>query len=103
MKWIPCSERLPEKDGSYLVDLGFRMEVIYFVDGWNTFKDYAGKVHRESEIHGVKAWMPLPEPYEEDTEETEEPEQERTEEDIKAEKADLEYLDYIDSKFDNDN
>lgn len=102
MKWIPCSERLPEEDGNYLVDYG-KMTVLSYEGGWNCFRDYTGRVHRDNEIHAVKAWMPLPEPYEEDTEETEEPEQERTEEDIKAEKADLEYLDYIDSKFDNDN
>lgn len=59
-KWIPCSERLPKEDGSYLVsgkwesgkesvgDCEFSVEDGYFQTAWN---------------FDVLAWMPLPEPY----------------------------------------
>ena len=57
--WIPCSERLPEKDGNYIVtdDSGGMRCVneclfIKCVDGsayWS--------------LANVIAWMPLPEPY----------------------------------------
>ena len=55
--WIPVSERLPGKDGCYLVSTtGTNNDVIdiaYYIEGlW----------HKASRI---KAWMPLPEPYRE--------------------------------------
>ena len=58
--WIPVTERLPKKDGSYLVsgkwgsgkesvgDCEFSVEDGYFQTAWN---------------FDVLAWMPLPEPY----------------------------------------
>ena len=56
--WIPCSERLPEKDGFYLVTVtdGEQIAVckMPFVEsewGGNWFDDE------------VVAWMPLPEPW----------------------------------------
>lgn len=64
-RWIPCSERLPEEDGSYLVsgkwgsgkesvgDCEFSVEDGYFQTAWN---------------FDVLAWMPLPEPYKKDGE-----------------------------------
>ena len=53
--WIPVSERLPGKDGCYLVSTtGTNNDIIdiaYYTDGiW----------HKASRI---KAWMPLPEVY----------------------------------------
>ena len=60
-QWIPCSERLPEDEGYYLVTLGDDgfpdrdVEIVAMQDGdwdWNP-------------IEQVMAWMPLPEPYEE--------------------------------------
>lgn len=53
--WIPCSERMPEEDGCYLVTTtGTNNDIIdiaYYTEGiW----------HKASRI---KAWMPLPEPY----------------------------------------
>lgn len=71
-EWIPCSERLPEKDGSYLVCWNYRnMDVLMWADGWNCIRRIDGKVDRNSEIDGanITAWMPLPEPYREDGEE----------------------------------
>ena len=62
--WIPCSERLPEKDGQYLVTVknltGYEQlcndvfECEFFGKDW-IFKGW--KDNR------VIAWMPLPEPY----------------------------------------
>ena len=54
-RWIPVSERLPEEDGCYLVTTtGTNNDIIdiaYYTDGiW----------HKASRI---KAWMPLPDPY----------------------------------------
>ena len=58
--WIPCSERLPEETGSYLIsgvwgsgkfavgDCDFSVNDGYFRTAWN---------------FDVLAWMPLPEPY----------------------------------------
>ena len=59
-KWIPCSERLPEKSGSYLVsgrwgsgkisvgDCEYSASDGYFRTAWN---------------FDVHAWMPLPKAY----------------------------------------
>lgn len=60
-RWIPVSERLPEKDGCYLVTTtGTNNDIIdiafYTDDIW----------HKASK---VKAWMPLPEPYKAESEE----------------------------------
>ena len=71
--WIPVSERLPEKDGSYLVCMSWnyhKMDVLMWADGWNCTRNINGKVNRKSEILGayILAWMPLPEPYREDGE-----------------------------------
>lgn len=56
-RWIPVSERQPDKDGDYLVT--FKMlflrpvEVCTFADGqWNKFG-----------YEKVLAWQPLPSPY----------------------------------------
>ena len=62
--WIPCSERLPEEPGNYLVSIKRVKRV-----GWN-YKKYVendmvywdGIFHKADE---VIAWMPLPEPWEE--------------------------------------
>lgn len=60
-RWIPVSERLPEKNGRYLVT-NTRWGA-YEVD-WNVFY----KEPKEGWIweKGVTAWMPLPEPYKEE-------------------------------------
>lgn len=58
--WVPCSERMPEEDGCYLVTTtGTNNDIIdiaYYTEGiW----------HKASQI---KAWMPLPEPYKAESE-----------------------------------
>jgi len=63
-QWIPCSERLPEESGRYLVT-NTRWGA-YHVD-WNIYY-----VNREGHCdgwlweQGCTAWMPLPKPYEEE-------------------------------------
>ena len=66
MKWIPCSDRLPDKDGSYLIQNDFgRIKCLNYADGWNCTRDYlSGEIYREYELHSVVAWMPLPKAYE---------------------------------------
>ncbi len=75
-EWIPVSERLPEKDGSYLVCMSWhyqKMDVLTWADGWNCARNLNGKVNRKSEIPGayILAWMPLPEPYRAESEDKE--------------------------------
>jgi hypothetical protein len=53
--WIPCSERLPEKDGYYLTTTCYRQ---VYCDFWN--EDHFDRTE------AVIAWMPLPKPYEVD-------------------------------------
>lgn len=67
-EWIPCSERLPEKDGECLVqrsgDLCVDMCVAYFNHhGGNYWVDNDGFI-----LKGICAWMPLPKPYEKEGE-----------------------------------
>ena len=62
-QWIPCSERLPDKEGTYLVtdDAG---GVIYIHDDGFFYCDDEKPTWLLSQ--NAKAWMPLPEPYRED-------------------------------------
>ena len=55
--WIPCSERLPEKEGKYLVTL----------DKWNivSFADFKNLKYNPHFNAPVIAWQPLPEPFKE--------------------------------------
>jgi len=54
-RWIPCSERFPEREGWYLISLGDKTyggaDVDMYCDGWVKYGTH------------VLAWMPLPEPY----------------------------------------
>ena len=59
-QWIPCSERLPDKNQICIVtddkrdityEYGFHLETYDEVNGWT----YLG--------HKIIAWMPLPEPW----------------------------------------
>lgn len=63
-EWVPCSERLPEKSGTYFVTVErCSMPNHSMTDYFSTLK---GDWSREG-VHGMKitAWMPLPEPFKE--------------------------------------
>ena len=51
-QWIPCSERLPDQNGKYLVVGRQKAINILKFDGGRWYGKW-----------GVVAWMPLPEPY----------------------------------------
>ena len=69
-QWIPCSERLPDKEGSYLCTVGsdYRnpREMIYapnnFMGNENTWKCPDGYYVFN---WFVIAWMPMPKPFKE--------------------------------------
>ena len=70
-RWIPCSERLPEDNGNYLVTY------IYKDDEKGTDEPYAisdmflpwkGAFATEEPTDKAQAWMPLPDPWEEEDE-----------------------------------
>lgn len=66
-QWIPCSERLPEKDTSvlgYIRCASFDYMNVLWRD------DYSGDwADGDNFHHEVIAWMPLPKPYEGRTDE----------------------------------
>lgn len=57
MDWIPCSERLPEKDDEYIVTMGCG-----FTNLWK-YKNKKWELDAN-----VVAWMPLPESYKKESE-----------------------------------
>lgn len=69
-RWIPVTERLPEKYGKYLVtvDMDYYAAVITLYYGRINCKDVfydRDSEYGDIEYRGVIAWMPLPEPYKE--------------------------------------
>lgn len=69
-EWIPCSERLPNINGIYIVTRrrsdGFECrnltDACYF-DGTSTWHDDTRVNHGRKYLADVLAWMPLPKPY----------------------------------------
>ena len=61
--WIPCSERLPEENGKYLVcvDNPTRNRKNCIFAFW--FNAYDKEFEREHDLDYVIAWQPLPAPY----------------------------------------
>ena len=59
-KWIPVSEKMPERGGYYLVTEKISEEC-WFVG----LAPYRSTCERWFGDHEVTAWMPLPEPYKE--------------------------------------
>ena len=69
-RWIPVSERLPDKRGDYLVTLCGNGEPWVEIALWN--ETFGGRwqmvLYNDvdySDISNVIAWMPLPKPYQE--------------------------------------
>ena len=67
-RWIPVTERLPDKRGDYLVTLCGNGEPWVEIALWN--ETFGGRwqmvLYNDvdySDISNVIAWMPLPEPY----------------------------------------
>lgn len=78
-RWIPCSERLPEKSGRYLVTRGSnvcgslwnRVYILNYSDLMGLKKEkiwWSGNVGKSDfeKYDDVIAWQPLPEPYREE-------------------------------------
>ncbi len=60
--WIPVSERLPEKAGTYIVSAkDGKREIVTFVKWQNRFKKWDLSGARA--YWKINAWKPLPEPY----------------------------------------
>lgn len=74
-EWIPVLERLPENESYYLAtyygnwDGIIRDHELYFgdPDGCGTMEWYLDEDCKELINGNVVAWMPLPEPYKEDS------------------------------------
>lgn len=76
-RWIPCSERLPEEDGQYLITVKYKhvnenYEDVYAEHGeWYEGRwDMLCSGHC-GEVEDIIAWMPLPVPYKEEGNEEE--------------------------------
>jgi len=62
--WIPCSERLPEESGFYLVSTTDCITIMEFIGEW--ISQNLGSCNWY-----VKAWKPLPNPYKAESEDKE--------------------------------
>ena len=70
-RWIPCSERLPDKKGKYLCTVHyavppyhmFHPELDMYVDEISIQEFKGAENGNVAFIDSVVAWMPLPEPY----------------------------------------
>lgn len=63
-RWIPCSERMPD-NGEVVLATGIYGAVFIAIRKYEPiYKDYVWW-HEEYGKVRVKAWMPLPEPYNE--------------------------------------
>ena len=60
MRWIPCSERLPEEHEVVLTQAQFKDDVKMAVSSRVDFNYWTGWGTRDI---NVIAWMPLPEPW----------------------------------------
>ena len=71
-RWIPCSERLPETTGYYLIQYSRRIcqdemaVAFYSVEEAELDKNYTWEFKPFADLKEVIAWMPLPKPYKEE-------------------------------------
>ena len=61
--WIPCSERLPEKDGEYLTWIRYDGREFMSIEEFECDGLFATWNFVERNNDKVIAWMPFPEPY----------------------------------------
>lgn len=66
-RWIPCAERLPEKNGNYLVTVEANDATASIK--FRRVDHYGPKWLHEGKREKVIAWMPLPESYNAESEE----------------------------------
>ena len=67
-QWISCSERLPEKPGQYYVSGGDKVWICEFlIIATTNIPNFIGGWCNDVANPVVQAWMPIPEPYREDT------------------------------------
>ena len=67
--WIPCKEKLPDSDGYYIASMKHWVVILFYetevpTDCCWTLEEYDEEIPYG--INEVLAWMPLPEPYEEE-------------------------------------
>ena len=73
-QWIPCSERLPEKDGEYLVTMLYFGEKTVALDWFSHYETDDEDNGKPLWVYGydnVIAWMPRPEAWKGDKHEAE--------------------------------
>lgn len=63
--WIPCSERLPEEQGLYLIQYNKNNIKVAYYD-YNTQGTYRAWWIDYTQATNVIAWQPLPQPYKEE-------------------------------------
>lgn len=65
-KWIVCSERLPEKNGNYLITIKDGVFCVTSIRYFNSRKKkWDLGIERDNPGMEIIAWMPFPEPYKE--------------------------------------
>lgn len=66
-RWVPVSERLPEKNGQYLAYIinPYDEKIQYLMTCYYYAKDNQWIPDDETASDNVIAWMPLPKPYKE--------------------------------------
>ena len=65
--WVPCNERLPEKQDRYLVTIEWKGSCsgdVYIETNMAVYREKP----KEWDCKGVIAWMPKPEPYKAESE-----------------------------------
>lgn len=67
-EWIPCSERLPEEHGYYIVQTDGSHNAVIDIAEYGKFfrKPEYECVWEWNKASKIIAWMPLPEPYKEE-------------------------------------
>ena len=69
MKWIPVTERLPQKDGLYLVTYTHYFPLDDKSEDYVDIRAYSGDGRWAWKNSHIKAWMYLPKPYKRGVEE----------------------------------